>query len=66
MAKIADIRAMSAEEMNKELAKAQEELLNLRFKLSTKQLVNHREVPNLKQKIAQLKTILREKEMGIR
>jgi large subunit ribosomal protein L29 len=43
-----------------------QELFNLRFRLETKQLVNHREVRRVKRKIATLETILREKELGIR
>ena len=64
--KIKDIRAMSEEEMQKQLADTQKELLDLQFKLVTKQLVNHRQVPEARRKIAQLKTVLREKELEIR
>ncbi len=66
MAKIKEIRSLSEEDMKKQLAEAEKELLDLRFKLTTKQLVNHRQVPETKQKIARLKTLLREKELGIR
>ena len=61
MAKITELRAMKAGDMKKELEKSHEELLNVRFKLATKQLVNHREVLQLKRKIAQLNTLLTEK-----
>lgn len=66
MAGITEIRALSVEEMKKQLAEAHRELLDLNFKLTTRQLVNHREIPRVKKKIAQLNTILREKELGIR
>jgi large subunit ribosomal protein L29 len=64
--KISEIRNLSVEEMKKQLADAEKELLDLKFKLITKQLVNHREVPNTRRKIAQLKTLIREKELAIR
>ena len=64
--KIKEIRVLSAEELAKQLEEAHQELFNLRFRLATKQLVNHREVPRVKKKIARLKTIIRERELGIR
>jgi large subunit ribosomal protein L29 len=64
--KTSEIRALSAEEMGKQLADSGKELLDLHFKLATKQLVNHREIPAVRRKIARIKTVLREKELGIR
>jgi large subunit ribosomal protein L29 len=52
--------------MGKQLADSGKELLDLHFKLATKQLVNHREIPAVRRKIARIKTVLREKELGIR
>ena len=49
-----------------QLEAAQQELFDLRFRLATRQLVNHREIPRVKKKIARLKTIMRERELGIR
>jgi len=66
MAKITELRAMKIDDMKKELEKAHDELLRARFKLATKQLVNHREILHLKRKIAQLATLIREKEMETR
>lgn len=60
------MRALSPEEMSKQLLEAHQELFNLRFRLTTKQLVNHREIPKVKKKIARLNTIIREKRLGIR
>ncbi|GAG24607.1 unnamed protein product, partial [marine sediment metagenome] len=40
--------------------------LTFRFRLTTRQLVNYREIPRVKKKIARLETIIREKELGIR
>jgi large subunit ribosomal protein L29 len=64
--KVEEIRVLSSEELAKQLEEAHKELFNLRFRLATKQLVNHRELPRVKKKIAKLKTIIREREPGIR
>ena len=63
--KVEEIRALSSEELVKQLEAAHQELLDFRFRLATKQLVNHREIPRVKKKIARLKTIMRERELGI-
>ncbi|MFC2007465.1 50S ribosomal protein L29 [Chloroflexota bacterium] len=64
--KAKEIRALDPDEVNKQLEEAHQELFNLRFRLETKQLVNHREIPAVKKKIAQLETVIRERELGIR
>jgi len=64
--KVKEIQALSSEELVKQLEEAHQELFDLRFRLATKQLVNHREIPRAKKKIARLKTIIRERELGIR
>jgi len=64
--KAEDIRAMGVEELKKNIEQAHQELFNLRIRLSTRQLVNHREIPKTRRKIAQLETILREKELASR
>ena len=64
--KVKEIRDLSTEELTKQLELAHEELFNLRFRAATKQLANHREIPRVKKKIAWVKTILRERELGIR
>ena len=64
--KVKEIRALSDAELVKQLEAAHQELFNLRFRLATKQLVNHREIPRAKKKIARLKTMLRERELGIK
>ncbi|MBI2857412.1 MAG: 50S ribosomal protein L29 [Chloroflexi bacterium] len=57
-------RAMNDVDLSKELEGARRELFNLRFRLATKQLANHRELPKAKKKIALLETIRRERELG--
>jgi len=64
--KVEEIRALSPGELAKQLEAAHQELFNLRFRLATRQLVNHREIPKVKRKIARLKTIMKERELGIR
>jgi large subunit ribosomal protein L29 len=64
--KVEEIRALGIEELKKQLETAHQELFNLRFRLSTRQLVNHREIPRVEKEIARLHTIIREKELGIR
>jgi large subunit ribosomal protein L29 len=64
--KVEEIRALGTKELAKQLEEAHQELFNLRFRLATRQLVNHREIPRVKKNIARLKTIIREREMGIK
>jgi len=63
--KIDEIRALRDEELAKRLEEAHQELFNLRFRLATRQLVNHRELPNVTKRIARMKTVVRERELGI-
>ncbi|MFC1939382.1 50S ribosomal protein L29 [Chloroflexota bacterium] len=60
------MRALNNEELLKQVEAARKELFDLRLRLVTKQLVNHREVRRVKNHIARLKTIIRERELGIR
>jgi large subunit ribosomal protein L29 len=60
-----EIRTLNDEELLTKLEEAHEELFNLRFRLATRQLGNHREIPKVKRRIARIKTILRERELGI-
>ena len=62
--KTEEIRVLADEELAKRLEEAHQELFNLRFRLATKQLVNHRELSRVKRQIAQFKTIIRERELG--
>ncbi len=64
--KVEEFRALSLEEMAKQLEEAHQELFNLRFRLVTRQLVNHREVRMVKKKIARFNTLIKERELGIR
>jgi len=62
--KASEIRTLNNEELLAKLDEAHEELFNLRFRLATRQLGNHQEIPRVKKRIARIKTILRERELG--
>lgn len=62
--KASEIRTLNNEELLTKLQEAHEELFNLRFRLATRQLGNHREIPRVKKRIARIETILRERELG--
>ena len=62
--KIEEIRALGSDELFKKLETSRQDLFNLRLKLSTKQLVNHREIPRVKKDIARMETVLKERVAG--
>lgn len=64
--KVEEMRAFSIEELLKKKEEAHENLFTLRFRLATRQLVNHRELPRAKKEIARLETVISEKELGIK
>jgi large subunit ribosomal protein L29 len=61
--KLEEMKAMNSEELVKKLESTREELFNLKLRLSTKQLVNHREIPRTKRNIARIETILKERAL---
>ncbi len=64
--KVTELRALSNEDLKKQLNEAYQELFNLKIRLTTKQLVNHRQIGMARKNIAQIKTIMKEKELGTR
>ena len=66
MVRVDEFRALSTEDLKKQLEDSKQELFNLRFRLATRQLVNHRELPMVKKRVARIRTILRERELEIR
>jgi large subunit ribosomal protein L29 len=64
--KLDEIRALGDAELLKRLGESRQELINIRIRLSTRQLANHRELPKVKKRIARLETIIKERELGIR
>jgi large subunit ribosomal protein L29 len=63
--KIQEIRDLGLGDLEKKLSESYRELFNLRFRLATRQLLNYHEISNTRKKIAQIKTIIREKELSI-
>lgn len=63
--KIGELRSMTVDDLQKQLEESRQALFNLRFRLATKQLVNNRELPKTKKKIARILTLLREKELVV-
>jgi len=63
--KVEEIRALSNDEIAKALESAYEEQFNLRFRLATRQLVNHREPGRVRRNVARIKTVMRERELAI-
>ncbi len=62
--KIEEMRSLDIEELKKRVNDAHQELFNLRIRLSTRQLVNHRELPRVRKEIARLETMIREKQLS--
>lgn len=62
---IDDIRGMSADDLAEELYDTRRELMNLRFRAATMQLSDVNEIRRAKRRIAQILTVMRERELGI-
>lgn len=63
--KIQDIRDLSTQELEDKVKDLKEELFNLRFQNATNQLDNPMRIVSVKKDIAKVKTVLKEKELGI-
>ena len=61
--RIQEIRSLSSEELRKQLDSSYRELLNLRFRLATRQLVNQHEIRNVRKRVARMRTVLKEREL---
>jgi large subunit ribosomal protein L29 len=62
--KAADIRDLTEEEIEVQIAQAREELFRLRFRSATQELENPALVKGLRRDIARMRTILRERELS--
>ncbi len=60
-----EIRQNSVDELQKKVMDLKNELFNLRFQLATGQLENPMRIKEVKKSIAQVKTILKEKELNV-
>ena len=64
MAKVADLRVMTPDQLEDELLKLKKEQFNLRFQRATGQLQNTSRVRVVRREIAQIKTISQQKRAG--
>ncbi|HBT51112.1 50S ribosomal protein L29 [Petrotoga mexicana DSM 14811] len=64
--RITEMRELTDEELNEELNNLKEKLFQLRFQLELGQLKNSSSIKQVKKDIARIKTILKERELGIR
>ena len=60
---ILEIRALTNEQLFSELDSTFRELMNVRFRLSTRQLDNPRELRKVRKTIARVKTVMRQRGM---
>ena len=61
--KVAEIRELSTEEIQKKLVETKKELFNLRFQQATGNLEKPSRIRDLRHTVARLKTVLREREL---
>jgi large subunit ribosomal protein L29 len=60
-----ELRELTDEELTARLRESKEELFNLRFQMATGQLNNNRRLRTVRQEIARIYTVLRERELGL-
>ena len=60
-----ELRELNDEDLTTKLRQAKEELFNLRFQSATGQLTNNHRLRIVRQEIARIYTVLRERELGL-
>lgn len=60
-----ELRELTDDELTDKLRESKEELFNLRFQSATGQLANNRRLRVVRQEIARIYTVLRERELGL-
>jgi large subunit ribosomal protein L29 len=63
--KLKDVRNLSNEELVSRLNDTREELMNLRFQVSTGSLTDYTRLRQTRRTIARMLTVIRERELGI-
>ncbi len=58
---ILEIRALTDEQLTSELNSAYRELMNVRFRLSTRQINSPQELKKVRKSIARVKTVIRQR-----
>jgi large subunit ribosomal protein L29 len=64
--KVEEVRMLADGEIRKKLDEFDKGLVDLSVRAASRQLTNHREFVKVKRDVARLKTILKERELGIR
>jgi len=65
MTSVRELRGLSDAELKQKVEEAYQEIFNLRFRLAAKQLDNTGRIATVRRDIARMKTVLRERELGI-
>ncbi|MCX6482165.1 MAG: 50S ribosomal protein L29 [Mycobacterium sp.] len=60
-----ELRELADEELTTKVRECKEELFNLRFQTATGQLTNNHRLRTVRQEIARIYTVLRERELGL-
>ena len=63
--KIAEIRKLTTENLNKKLNENKKELFNLKFSASTGSLEKPHRIKELRHDVAKIKTVIRERELDV-
>jgi len=63
--KVKELRELTDTELGKKLTDSKDELFKLRFQMATGQMDNPMKLQEVRRKIARVKTIIRERELGI-
>ena len=61
---VSDLRELTSEELEEALTEAKEERFNLRFQVATNQLDNTARLKSVKREIAQILTVIRERQLA--
>jgi large subunit ribosomal protein L29 len=61
--RIHEIRALSEENMKEELESSYREMMNVRFRLATRQLNDTTQLRKVRRSIARIKTVMKEREL---
>lgn len=63
--KPAELRTLTDDDLAKKLDELQQELFNLRFQFTTRQLENYKRLETVRRDIARVRTIVRERELEL-
>jgi len=63
--RMSEMKQLSVEELKTRIVDSEDSLFRLRFQLNSGQLQDYKKISQTKRDIARLKTIIRERELGI-